>query len=306
MEYDYKFTVFTSCYNSVKFLDRLYQSLEKQTYKNFEWLIIDDYSTDQTKELISSIKKKASFDINAFFNDSNKMISYCCNSAVKKAKGEFFLFLDHDDEIVPKALETFSNNWDGISEENKVNLAGMMSNCEDQFGNYVTDELPDSLITDYYDLYYNKGIKGEKFFCYKTDILLKNNFSTVDRYVPENVILLNISDNYQTYFFNENLRIYHIKQDDHQSLNDKLEGEWKMQFPLGMRHAKLEDINRRYRKLVKKPILFFKTLVNFSRFSYHADLSMLNSLKDINKFHLKIFVALLFPIGILIAWREKL
>ena len=50
------------------------------------------------------------------------MISYCCNSAVKKAKGDFFLFLDHDDEIVPKALETFSNNWDGISEENKINL----------------------------------------------------------------------------------------------------------------------------------------------------------------------------------------
>ena len=102
------------------------------------------------------------------------------------------------------------------------------------------------------------------------------------------------------------LRIYHTKQDNHQSLNDKLEGEWKLKFPLGIRHAKLEDINRRYLKLVKKPILFIKTLVNFSRFSYHADMSMLKSLKDINKLHLKIFVVLLYPIAILIAWQDKL
>ena len=136
-----------------------------------------------------------------------------------------------------------------------------MSNCKDQFGNFVRDELPEpAIISDFYYIYYDLEIKGEKFFCYLTSILKENNFSIVDKYVPENVMLLNISDSYNTYFFNENLRIYHVNQDNHESLADRLALGWKIKFPIGMRYAKLQDLNRRSKKMVKKPMLFIKTI----------------------------------------------
>lgn len=303
---NYRFTVFTSCFNSEPFINRLYESLKAQSFLDFEWLIIDDFSEDSTREILENIERDAPFDIRIFHSESNQMIAACCNFAVNNALGQFFLFLDHDDELVPNALERFDQIWKGIGQAKKAKLAGMMSNCQDQYGNYVHDELPEPpLIIDFYSLYNNLGIKGEKFFCYLTDILKEYNFSTVDRYVPENVMLLNISDDYDTYFFNENLRIYHINQENHESLADKLGDGWRISFPKGMRHANLEDLNRRSRKLIFQPILFLKTIINFTRFSLHSDILLKNTFQGINNPKLKIFAFFMSPISLVLYFRDK-
>ena len=299
MKSKYKFTVFTSCFNSIDFIERLYRSLKAQTFTDFEWLIVDDCSQDGTWKMLESFKNDAKFDVRIFHNETNKMISYCCNLAVNKAQGEFFLFLDHDDEIVPNALERFNEIWNSIDADKKLNLVGMMSNCKDQFGNFVRDELPDTpCIMSFYSIYYDLEIKGEKFFCYLTKILQENNFSTVDRYVPENVMLLDISDFYDTYFFNENLRIYHINQEGHQSLADNLANGWKIKFPVGMRYAKLQDLNRRSKKIQKKPILLFKTIVNFARFSLHSNIPIFQSIREINSVSFKCLIVFFMPFSI--------
>ena len=155
MEANYKFTVFTSCFNSEPFINRLYESLKAQSFLQFEWLIVDDCSEDSTREILKNIEKEAPFDVRIFYNESNQMIASCCNFAVSNARGQFFLFLDHDDELVPNALERFDQVWQNIEPDQKSKLVGMMSNCQDQHGNYVDDELPEPpLITDFYSLYY--------------------------------------------------------------------------------------------------------------------------------------------------------
>jgi hypothetical protein len=133
----------------------------------------------------------------------------------------------------------------------------------------------------------------------------EHNFSTEDRYVPENVMLLNISDNYDTYFFNENLRIYHINQDNHESLADKLADGWKITFPKGMRYAKLEDINRRSHKMVYKPILFLKTLVNYARFGLHGEINFLQTINDIKNSFIKFLIILLMPVAIILYIQDR-
>tara|TARA_B100000767_G_C19740597_1_gene526014 strand:+ start:497 stop:1429 length:933 start_codon:yes stop_codon:yes gene_type:complete len=306
MELNYKFTIFTACFNSEPFINRLYESLKAQSFTDFEWLIIDDCSQDATRDILELIKIDAPFDVRIFYNDSNKMIASCCNFAVKNTLGEFFLFLDHDDELLPHALERFDDIWNSIPLADKPALAGMMSNCQDQFGNFVDDELPNKpVITDFYSLYYDSGIQGEKFFCYLTSIMKEHNFSTVDRYVPENVMLLNISDSYDTYFFNENLRVYHMNQDNHESLADKLTDGWKIAFPKGMRHAKLEDINRRAHKMIYKPMLFLKTLVNYIRFGMHGEIYFFQATKDIQNQFIKFLIILLTPVAIILYLQDR-
>jgi len=305
MNSNYRFTIFTSCYNSKPFIYRLYDSLKKQKFTNFEWLIIDDYSQDGTREILEFIKNDAPFDVRVLYNKTNEMISYCCNLAVKKAQGEFFLFLDHDDELVPHALERFNDIWENIEPEKRVKLAGMISNCQDQYGDFYIDELPEPpSAINYYDMVHGVGIKGEKFFCYLTEIIQKNNFSTVDRYVPENLMLLNISDNYDTFFFNENLRIYHVHQKNHQSLANQLANNWKFQFSVGMRFTKQEDINRRAKRMLNNPVLFFTTIVNYLRFSSHANISMQQSLLEINSNMLKLLLVIVLPIGKILYMKD--
>ena len=298
----YEFTVFSPCYNSEKFIYRTYESLQNQQFKDFEWLVIEDQSTDQTKEILLEIKKKSDVNINLICNKKNKMLAYNCNLAVQMAQGKFFIFLGHDDELMPEALDRFYNIWKEIPSNKKNNLAGMMSNCKDEQGNFVDDELPDKpLITDFYNLYYNLGIRGEKCFCYLTDIIRQENFSTVDKYVPENVMLLNVSDSYETYFFNENLRIYHR---NHGSFTNKLESVAGIKYSKGMRHAKLQDLNRRSHKMLKNPILFFKTLVNFNRFSLHSRISIGRSLVEINTNLLRISLIVCMPIAIIMFLKD--
>ena len=304
MNKEYEFTVFTPCYNSERFIRRTYESLKNQAFKNFEWLVIDDCSSDRTLNILNELKQESEIKINVVKNNSNKMLAYNCNLAVTLAKGKFFIFLGHDDELVPLALKRFYEVWENIPSSEKNNLVGMMSNCQDEQGFFVHDELPEHpVITDFFNMYHNFGIKGEKCFCYLTEIIHKQNFSKVDKYVPENVFLMNISDQYSTYFFNENLRIYHTK---HESFSNSLHAQDRIRYPIGMRYEKLQDLNRRAKKLKQHPILFVKTIINFIRFTFHSDILVRHSLQEISSTTIKIVAIFLLPVSRLLYFNDKI
>ena len=304
MNKEYEFTVFSPCYNSERFIRRTYESLKNQAFKNFEWLVIDDCSSDRTLDILNQLKQESEIKINVVKNNSNKMLAYNCNLAVTLAKGKFFIFLGHDDELVPLALKRFYEVWKNIPSNEKNNLVGMMSNCQDEQGFFVHDELPEPpVITDFFNMYHNFGVKGEKCFCYLTEIIHKQNFSKVDKYVPENVFLMNISDQYSTYFFNENLRIYHTK---HESFSNSLHAQDRIRYPIGMRYEKLQDLNRRAKKLKQHPILFVKTIINFIRFTFHSDILVRHSLQEISSTTIKIVAIFLLPVSRLLYFNDKI
>ena len=100
------FTVFTPTYNRAYTLHRVYESLKAQTYRDFEWLIVDDGSNDNTRELIQKWQNESLFSIRYIYQqNSGKHIAF--NRAVREAKGELFLTLDSDDACVEEALERF-------------------------------------------------------------------------------------------------------------------------------------------------------------------------------------------------------
>jgi glycosyltransferase involved in cell wall biosynthesis len=89
------FTVFTPTYNRSHTLHRVYDSLHAQTYRNFEWLVIDDGSTDGTAEMIESWRRNADFPIRFFAQPhAGKHVAH--NRALDEARGRFFIVLDSD------------------------------------------------------------------------------------------------------------------------------------------------------------------------------------------------------------------
>ena len=110
----YKFSVCTACFNSEKTLHRVYESLESQTFRDFEWIIINDASTDGTLQLIQSYIERALFDIRFIDLPENHMVTWCYNLAVKESRGEFLLHLDHDDACDSDTLFRFDQVWSGI------------------------------------------------------------------------------------------------------------------------------------------------------------------------------------------------
>ena len=105
---EYQFTVFTPAYNAASTIHRVFNSLNKQTFKDFEVIIINDGSTDNTHEVIEKLLLTSNFKTTYINNHVNKHKMGCMLEAVQIARGAFFLTLDADDECIPTALEIFN------------------------------------------------------------------------------------------------------------------------------------------------------------------------------------------------------
>jgi glycosyltransferase involved in cell wall biosynthesis len=111
----YTFTVFTPTYNREHTLDRVYNSLKVQTYHNFEWLIVDDGSTDNTHDLVKQWQAEADLPLRYIYqNNKGKHTAY--NLAAREAGGKFIICLDSDDGCIAEALARFKYHWDTIPE----------------------------------------------------------------------------------------------------------------------------------------------------------------------------------------------
>lgn len=97
------FTVFTPTFNRAHFLHRLFLSLRAQSFDDFEWIVVDDGSTDNTAEIMSSIMKEAPFPVK-FFRQENQGKHVAINTGVKHASGVFFFIVDSDDYLTTDSL----------------------------------------------------------------------------------------------------------------------------------------------------------------------------------------------------------
>ena len=165
----HRFTVVTPCYNSEKFIKRVFDSLKKQTFKNFEWYVINDASTDNTSHLIKKFSETVDFPVIFHDLEKNQGLHNNINQAIKDANGEFFILYGHDDEITKDALETFDYL---LSKYNNPEIGSVYALAKDQTGKLVGKKYPkDEFISNYWSQFFDLGNEAEKFQCWKTDYL---------------------------------------------------------------------------------------------------------------------------------------
>ena len=103
-------TVFTPTYNRAPLLPRLYESLVKQTASNFEWLIIDDGSDDNTREVVAEFQNRQNAFPIIFIEQKHGGKHRAINKAVQRANGDFFFIVDSDDWLPDGSIEQI-NQW---------------------------------------------------------------------------------------------------------------------------------------------------------------------------------------------------
>lgn len=104
-----KVTVIIPVYNSEKYIGRCLDSVLNQTYKDFEILIVNDGSKDNSQKIIDSYKEKY-FDIIVSIEQKNKGVAITRNESIKKANGKYIMFIDNDDYLDSDYIETFVKN----------------------------------------------------------------------------------------------------------------------------------------------------------------------------------------------------
>jgi glycosyltransferase involved in cell wall biosynthesis len=208
-------SVFTPAYNRADKIHRVFNSLVNQTFSDFEWIIVDDGSTDNTRSVIDQfIQKSPSFAIRYTYQENGgKHIAI--NKGLQLAKGEWFHIADSDDELEPQTLEVFMRTWDDIPEEKREKFCGVAACCKDQFGNRISDWVPGgSYDGNFRDLFYKHKFRKEVFMINKTEILRNYPFPEYIRncYYPEAIVWRKMTDKYMLRFINDEMRIYHVNE----------------------------------------------------------------------------------------------
>lgn len=175
-------TIFTPIYNRSKYVSRLFSTLDGQKTKNFEWIIVNDGSTDNTEDKIKEeLRKKHNFPIN-YIKVTNGGKQRAINLVAKIAKGEYFFILDSDDYLLPTTTLTLEKWCNEIKKEPDYDKFAAVSglrrkeNTNEYLGTRLNCKYLDatSLERDKYHLY------GDMAECYKTNILKKYPFKVDD------------------------------------------------------------------------------------------------------------------------------
>lgn len=186
-------TVFTPTYNRVHTLPRLYASLLAQTSFDFEWVVIDDGSTDATAELLASYETSTvNFPI-VWETVPNGGKPRAINRGTALAKGRFFFILDSDDYLLPTAVETLIRWAKEIEDDPSFIGVGTAILTED--GRYLKGVPPKVNELGYVDATNleraSYDLDADMREAYKLDLLKQIPFLTIEgeKFAPEGITL---------------------------------------------------------------------------------------------------------------------
>lgn len=160
-------TVFTLTYNRAYCLHKCYESLLRQTCSDFEWLIVDDGSTDNTKEVVDGWIKENRIPIRYIYKKNGGMHTGY-NTAYDNIFTELAVSIDSDDYMTDDAVEIITQKW---KEDKDPKYAGMVFLDITEDRKVIGTEMPDMKSATVYDLYNRLGVKGDKKQVYRPELI---------------------------------------------------------------------------------------------------------------------------------------
>lgn len=196
-------TIFTPVYNRAYCLKKLYDSLKEQTWKDFEWVIVNDGSTDHSDELIKTFIEEKRIKIQYRYVKNHGKHN-AINIGVEMAQGRLFYIVDSDDSLPRNALDRIMY-WESTikTEKQFAGVAGCLGNKEGKIiGETFEGEYIDATVLER-DAKHIIGDKAEVFY---TDILQKYPFPVFENenFISESAVWLMLGkEGYKLRWFNE-------------------------------------------------------------------------------------------------------
>lgn len=210
-------TVFTPAYNRAHTIGRTYESLCRQTCKDFEWLIIDDGSTDDTRELVEIWMQEKKIPIRYIYQENQGMHG-AHNTAYRNITTELNTCIDSDDYMPDDAVEKICSFW---KEHGSDRYAGLIGLDRTEDGRVIGTSFPEGMKETTLSGFYQHGGKGDKKLVYRTDVIRKYPEYPLfegERYVGLGYKYQLIDQDYSLLTLNEPLAVVEY-QDDGSSRN---------------------------------------------------------------------------------------
>ena len=172
------FSIITPTYNRAHTLDRVFNSLLNQSFKDFTWIVVDDGSSDNTKDLIEEWQTKYSLiNIEYYILKKNKGKPYAVNFGIEKATENYTIIADSDDTFYPNTLEYLKNIWQSFTKEMTLEISAIWSLVENENHEIKGDKFPkDPWQVNFKQrvLDIKKPLDGDKWHCWRTEVLKKH------------------------------------------------------------------------------------------------------------------------------------
>jgi glycosyltransferase involved in cell wall biosynthesis len=278
-------TIFTPTFNRAFCLDNLYQSLMHQTNQDFLWLIIDDGSTDNSKQLINSWQVENKIEIQYIYQQNQGMHG-AHNTAYQNISTELNTCIDSDDFMPKTAVDAILTCWKTNKNQHIAGIVGLDINTKNELiGTQFESNLTETTLSGFYE----RGGKGDKKVVYRTDIVNKYPEYPIfegEKYVSLAYKYLLIDQDYKLLILNKPLVIveYLAEGSSLNMINQYVKN------PKGF--AFIRKINMQYKN-------------NYSRkfiecIHYVSSSIMTNNYKFINESPLKIATIFAIPFGIIL------
>lgn len=198
-------TILTAAYDRADTIPALYKSLLQQNNFNFEWLIVDDGSKDETKEIIHKYQENTTkFKIRYVF-EHNKGKHFALNLGIKNISTELTFIVDSDDTISSNAIDIVEKTF--YSQKNLSRICGLSFLKADHNGSILFNKkFPyDGYITSYLKSRESMGITGDTAEVFITKVLKKYPFPEFknEKFLSEDIVWVEMSKQYNMIFYNK-------------------------------------------------------------------------------------------------------
>ncbi len=286
----YRFTLFTPCYNSALFIERIKSSVENQTFKDFEWIVVNDNSSDNTLALLEEYISTVNFPVKLINNTTNLMLAANYNLAVEQAEGEYFVTLDHDDEYSPKYLEIMDSL---IKKFDAENVAGVVARCITQFGKITPTPSYSKPIMSWFE--YAKDKKGH----YTGEVPRAFKLNILRKYMPFDLKLVHNPlieammsfDGYNFITTNEIIRKYYVYEEAQKSISNARSSRMNY-YNWSCAYNEIIKYTRKYHTSLSVKIHW---ITLYSCASIRLGLSLKEALSKIDRWRISVF--LMYPIA---------
>jgi glycosyltransferase involved in cell wall biosynthesis len=301
------FTVITPSYNREKTLRRVYESLLVQSFTDFEWIIVDDGSTDNTAELARQFISDQKIDIKYIFQ-KNGHKKTAVNNGILASRGHFIVILDSDDQLLPNSLKYFYEAWIDIPSDSRSYYCGVTGLVEGVGNVKVGSKFPfESFDSTSLDLIYKYHLDGEYLNMIRTDLhkeyLFPCNFEGL---CPEGIVWSRIGSKYKTRYINKVVRKYFESEDSiskGDQTNSVLAGYIKNAS--GMYLYNIEKFDSHFKFILRDPEALIKLSSDHTRLWLHQNESSLKYMYNINSVFKKTIILIFSPVGVALFLRDR-
>ena len=261
-------TIFTPSYNRAHTLTMLYQSLLRQTNKKFKWLIVDDGSSDNTKELIQSWIDEKELEIKYVYQDNAGMVA-AHNTAHYLIETPLNVCIDSDDYMPDDAVEKILDIWEMQGGDNYMGIVGLDSYSN---GIVIGNRLPEIHDCRFSEIKTKYKAKGDKKYVLRTDLIksvLPYPRIENEKFPAPSFLYLELEQKYNFLILNEIICIVEYLPDGNSMNKIKQYKESPNAFAL-YRKAKMQyAIN--YKEKIKNAIHYVSSLLLAKKYNFTKD-----------------------------------